>query len=75
MGFPGSVTGLYKLADVSDPGGRHLLDLPVDLQMPIACLHHNGVGFHYIILSRLNPFTLAHFGSSVSLSTLDSFVT
>jgi len=46
-----------------------------DLQVSIACCLPKSIGFHNYQLSGLNPFNLSAFGSDVTLSTLDAFVT
>jgi len=46
-----------------------------DLQVSIAYCLPKSIGFHNYQLSGLNPFNLSAFGSDVTLSTLDAFVT
>ena len=57
-----------KLAMLSDPDGTSLF-LPFRIKS-IACCRGDGISFHLYDLTRLNHFTLSHYGSYGFLPTL-----
>ena len=58
-----------ELAKFSDPDGIYSLSLNDTIN--IACCMEEYISFHiYVLITRLNHFTLSHFGSNTFLSTL-----